>query len=134
MRFLRTARAFANAYGRASSSRRREVEKRLSFNAEWMRLYVIWSTLLVSTDSSRLYPRQQAGSDYRDANTTCSGGKQVRFVNAGIAIMSAGTITGLMHWQNIRLENGMCVSGWNGIEQRWGREICSPSFKHTRSM
>src|SRR5215469_5715290 len=96
--------------------------------------YTTLSTPQASMDSSRLYPWQQAGSDYRDANITCSGGKQVRFVNAATAIMSAGTISGLMRWQNIRLENGMCVSGWNGIEQRWGREIYSPSFKHTRRM
>ena len=64
---------------------------------EWMCSYVIWSTLPVSMDSSRLYPRQPARSDYRDANTACSGGKQGQPVNGAIAIMITGTISGLMH-------------------------------------
>src|SRR6266487_3195967 len=112
---------------RALQPSKRAIEKRLLFSEEWMCSYVIWSTLPVSMDSSHRYPRQPSRSDYRGANTACSGGKQGQPVNGAIAITIIGTISVLMHSRNIRQVSNVYVSGWSGIVQPWAREIWEPS-------
>src|SRR6266480_5949749 len=112
---------------RASQPCKRAMVDHLSCNVEWRCSYVIWNTPPVSMDSSHLYLRLPARSDYRDANTACSGGKQAQPVNGAISIMITGTISVLMHSRNIRQVSNVYVSGWSGIVQPWAREIWEPS-------
>jgi hypothetical protein len=86
----------------------------------------------VSMGSLRHYPRQHIKSDYRDTNTACFDGKQSPLVNVATLTMNVGIISVLMPWANIRRENGMCASGWNGIEQPRGRDLVAKFKTYTK--